>query len=203
MRKNKALLAILGTSALLFSCAVSLSRDEATELLDRIVLRVAEGDFEVPETYSYSSHSVYSTEHEQDINYSYAKTSKYHYMHCKTVTKTGNKDVTDSNGTYKASETETVDEYYRRGLIKNIADLYRIQVQDINGDGSRERSARNIVNAIDRSRQVPFERVVFALGIRFVGEISARLLARHFDLLFLATRSLRGTADKIVHFFDL
>ena len=112
MRKNKALLAILGTSALLFSCAVSLSRDEATELLDRIVLRVAEGDFEVPETYSYSSHSVYSTEHEQDINYSYAKTSKYHYMHCKTVTKTGNKDVTDSNGTYKASETETVDEYY-------------------------------------------------------------------------------------------
>ena len=85
---------------------------------------------------------------------------------------------------------ETVDEYYRRGLIKNIADLYRIQVQDINGDGSRERSARNIVNAIDRSRQVPFERVVFALGIRFVGEISARLLARHFksmDALAAAT----------------
>lgn len=112
MRKNKALFAILGTSALLFSCAVRLSRDEATELLDKIVLRVAEGDFEVPETYSYSSHSVYSTEHEQDINYSYAKTSKYHYMHCKTVTKLGNKDVSDSNGTYKASETETVDEYY-------------------------------------------------------------------------------------------
>ena len=85
---------------------------------------------------------------------------------------------------------ETVDEYYRRGLIKNIADLYRIQVQDINGDGSRERSARNIVNAIDRSRQVPFERVVFALGTRFVGEISARLLARHFksmDALAAAT----------------
>ncbi|MBO4826848.1 MAG: NAD-dependent DNA ligase LigA [Prevotella sp.] len=85
---------------------------------------------------------------------------------------------------------ETVDEYYRRGLIHNIADLYRIQVQDINGDGSRERSARNIVNAIDRSRQVPFERVVFALGIRFVGEVSARLLARHFktmDALATAT----------------
>ena len=85
---------------------------------------------------------------------------------------------------------ETIDDYYRKGLIKNIADLYRIQVQDINGDGSRERSARNIVNAIDRSRQVPFERVGFALGIRFVGEISARLLARHFksmDALAAAT----------------
>lgn len=112
MRKNKALLAILGTSALLFSCAVSLSRDEATELLDKIVLRVAEGDFEIPETYSYSAHSVYSTEHEQDINFSYAKTSKYHYMHCKTVTKMSGQDVTDSSGTYKASKTETVDEYY-------------------------------------------------------------------------------------------
>ena len=112
MRKNKALLAILGTSALLFSCAVSLSRDEATELLDRIVLHVAEGNFEIPETYSYSSHSVYSTEHEQDINYSYAKTSKYHYMHCKTVTKMNGQNISDSNGTYKGSKTETVDEYY-------------------------------------------------------------------------------------------
>ena len=85
---------------------------------------------------------------------------------------------------------ETISEYYRRGLIHNVADLYRIQVQDINGDGNRERSARNIVNAIDRSRQVPFERVVFALGIRFVGETSARLLARHFksmDALATAT----------------
>ncbi len=112
MKKNKALLAILGTSALLFSCAVSLSRDEATELLDKIVLRVAEGDFEIPETYSFSSHSVYSTEHEQDINFSYAKTSKYHYMHCKTVTKMNGQDISDSNGTYKGSKTETVDEYY-------------------------------------------------------------------------------------------
>ena len=112
MRKNKALLAILGTSALLFSCAVSLSRDEATELLDKIVLRVAEGDFEIPETYSFSSHSVYSAEHEQDINFSYAKTSKYHYMHCKTVTKMNGQNISDSNGTYKGSKTETVDEYY-------------------------------------------------------------------------------------------
>ena len=75
---------------------------------------------------------------------------------------------------------ETVDDYYRRGLIKNIADLYDIDIQQINGDGSRTRSAQRIVNGIQQSKGVPFERVVFALGIRFVGETSARLLARHF-----------------------
>ena len=75
---------------------------------------------------------------------------------------------------------ETVDEYYRRGLIHNVADLYDIAVQQINGDGSRTKSAQRIVNGIQKSKEVPFERVVFALGIRFVGETSARLLARHF-----------------------
>lgn len=75
---------------------------------------------------------------------------------------------------------ETVDEYYRRGLIKNIADLYDIRVEDINAGGNRLRSAQKVVKAIADSRQVPFERVLFALGIRFVGETSARLIARHF-----------------------
>ena len=75
---------------------------------------------------------------------------------------------------------ETVDEYYRHGLIHNVADLYDIDVQQINGDGSRTKSAQRIVNGILKSKDVPFERVVFALGIRFVGETSARLLARHF-----------------------
>lgn len=75
---------------------------------------------------------------------------------------------------------ETVDEYFRRGLIRNVADLYNIEVQQINGDGSRTKSAQRIVNGIQKSKEVPFERVVFALGIRFVGETSARLLARHF-----------------------
>lgn len=78
---------------------------------------------------------------------------------------------------------ETVDEYYRRGLIKNVADLYDIDVQQINGDGSRTKSAQRIVAGIAKSREVPFERVVFALGIRFVGETSARLLARHFKTM--------------------
>ena len=78
---------------------------------------------------------------------------------------------------------ETVDEYYRRGLIHNAADLYNIEVQQINGDGSRTRSAQRIVNGIQKSKEVPFERVVFALGIRFVGETSAKLLARRFKTM--------------------
>ena len=75
---------------------------------------------------------------------------------------------------------ETVDEYYNRGLIHDIADLYRIQVQDINGDGSKTKSALKIVNSIEQSKKVPFERVVYAIGIRFIGETSAKLLARRF-----------------------
>jgi len=78
---------------------------------------------------------------------------------------------------------EIIEDYYKRKLVKNVADLYSIDVQQINGDGSRERSAQNIVNAIRKSTEVPFERVVFALGIRFVGETSARLLARHFKTM--------------------
>jgi len=86
---------------------------------------------------------------------------------------------------------ETVDEYFRRGLVKNVADLYDIDVQQISGrDNKRIVSAQKIVNGIQKSKDVPFERVVFALGIRFVGETSARLLARHFksmDALMAAT----------------
>ena len=78
---------------------------------------------------------------------------------------------------------ETIDDYYRHGLVHNVADLYDIDVQQINGDGSRTKSAQKIVNGIKASTQVPFERVVFALGIRFVGETSARLLARHFKTM--------------------
>lgn len=87
---------------------------------------------------------------------------------------------------------ETIDEYFRRGLIKNVADLYDIRVEQINGDGSRQKSAQKVVDGIEASKQVPFERVVFALGIRFVGETSARLLARHFkDIDHLAAATLQ------------
>lgn len=91
---------------------------------------------------------------------------------------------------------ETVDEYYRRGLIRNVADLYDIRVEQINGDGSRQKSAQKVVDGIVASRQVPFERVVFALGIRFVGETSARLLARKFkNIDALSSATLQQLTD--------
>lgn len=91
---------------------------------------------------------------------------------------------------------ETVDDFYRHGLVRNVADLYDIEVQQINGDGSRQKSAEKIVNGIEASKQVPFERVVFALGIRFVGETTARLLARHFKTIdALAVASLQDLLE--------
>lgn len=76
---------------------------------------------------------------------------------------------------------ETVNDYYQRGIISNIADLYDIKVQDIDGAmGTRTKSAKKVVDGIRNTANVPFERVVFALGIRFVGESTAKLLARRF-----------------------
>lgn len=75
---------------------------------------------------------------------------------------------------------ETVDQYFEKGYIRNVADLYTLTVEQINCFGTREKSARKIVSAIEASKGVSFERVVFALGIRMVGETTAKLLARHF-----------------------
>lgn len=76
---------------------------------------------------------------------------------------------------------ETVDMFYRLKLIKDAADLYRLTVDDIKDlDRMRQKSAENIVNGIAASRSVPFERVLFALGIRFVGETVAKKIARSF-----------------------
>ena len=76
---------------------------------------------------------------------------------------------------------ETVDMFYRQGLIKDAADLYRLTVNDIK-DLNRmgQKSAENIIRGIAASRSVPFERVLFALGIRFVGETVAKKIARSF-----------------------
>ena len=76
---------------------------------------------------------------------------------------------------------ETVDMFYRLGLIKNTADLYRLTADDIKGlDRMGEKSAENIINGINQSKEVPFERVIFALGIRFVGETVAKKIAKAF-----------------------
>lgn len=76
---------------------------------------------------------------------------------------------------------ETVDAYFERGLIRDAADLYSLKLSDLCGpDGARRRSAENVIRAIEQSKNVPFERVLYALGIRFVGKVAAKNLARHF-----------------------
>lgn len=76
---------------------------------------------------------------------------------------------------------ETVDMFFRLGLINNTADLYKLATGDIKGlDRMGEKSAENIINGIAKSREIPFERVIFALGIRFVGETVAKKIAKAF-----------------------
>lgn len=77
---------------------------------------------------------------------------------------------------------ETVDMFYRLGLIKNTADLYQLTADDIkNLDRMGEKSAENIIKGIEASKEIPFERVLFALGIRFVGETVAKKIAKSFN----------------------
>ena len=77
---------------------------------------------------------------------------------------------------------ETVDTFYRLGLIKDTADLYQLTAEDIkNLDRMGEKSAENIIKGIKASKEIPFERVLFALGIRFVGETVAKKIAKSFN----------------------
>lgn len=74
---------------------------------------------------------------------------------------------------------ETVDMFFQQRLIKDTADLYLLKASDISPlERMGEKSAYNIIKSIDASRSVPFERVLFALGIRFVGETVAKRLAK-------------------------
>ena len=76
---------------------------------------------------------------------------------------------------------ETVDMFYRLGLIHDTADLYQLTTDDIRGlDRMGDKSAENIIKGIMQSKEVPFERVIFALGIRFVGETVAKKIAKSF-----------------------
>lgn len=76
---------------------------------------------------------------------------------------------------------ETVDLLYSVGLIHDAADLYQLRIPHISRlERMGYKSAENIVRSIERSREIPFERVLFAIGIRFVGETVAKKLARAF-----------------------
>ena len=109
---------------------------------------------------------------------------------------------------------ETVDLFYQEGMINNAADLYTLKEQEIARlERFGEKSAQNIMAGLEASRQVSFERVLFALGIRFVGETVAKKLARsikNIDTLMTATKEElmaideigEKIAESIIHFFS-
>jgi DNA ligase (NAD+) len=110
---------------------------------------------------------------------------------------------------------KTVDALYESGLVHNIADLYTLRENDILGklEGFRELSTRNMLDGIAASVNVPFERVLFALGIRYVGQTVAKKLAIHFrsierlmaagrDELLEAPEIGEVIADSILHYFS-
>lgn len=92
---------------------------------------------------------------------------------------------------------ETVDLFYQEGLIHDVADLYDLKAADISRlERLGEKSAENIISGIARSREVPYERVLFALGIRFVGETVAKKVAKAFPSIGALAAA---TLDDLIH----
>lgn len=90
---------------------------------------------------------------------------------------------------------EIVDSYFKQGIIHDAADLYTLRAdQLINADKTNEVSVNNILSGIKESVSVPFERVLFAIGIRFVGETAAKSLARYFGSM---ERILSATSEEL------
>ena len=96
---------------------------------------------------------------------------------------------------------ETVDLLRKSELVANYADLYDLTIEQILPlDRMAEKSAQNIVTGIHKSKEIPFEKVLFALGIRFVGETVAKKLAKHFkniDSLLAASFEVLVSVDEI------
>lgn len=109
---------------------------------------------------------------------------------------------------------ETVALLVNEGLINNYSDLYELTVDQVSPlERMAEKSAENLVNGIEASKQIPFERVLFALGIRYVGETVAKKLARHYKsidaLMYASTLDLVSVdeigeriAESVVEFFS-
>ena len=97
--------------------------------------------------------------------------------------------------------SETIDLLYSQGLLKNIADIYALTKDDIaKQERLGEKSAQNILAGIEASKQVAWERVLFALGIRMVGETTAKKIARRFpsiDQLQWATMEQLTAIDDV------
>lgn len=125
---------------------------------------------------------------------------------------------------------ETIADYYAHGIVNDIADLYTLRERFLDSagffgttpeqeylqqtfGGKKNVSGTKVLNSIDKSREVPFERVVYALGIRFVGKVVAKIIAQHFrsiDALMSATEEqlteVEGVgpviAQSVVHFLS-
>jgi len=79
---------------------------------------------------------------------------------------------------------ETIDLFYQKGLLKNIADIYDLKLEDIAAqERLGEKSAQNILDGIEASKNVPWSRVLFALGIRMVGETTAKKIAKKYNTI--------------------
>ncbi len=96
---------------------------------------------------------------------------------------------------------ETVELLYENGLLHDVSDLYDLRAGQLAPlPRLGEKSAENIIRSIERSTQAPFHRVLFGLGIRFVGETTAKYLAEHFrtlDAVMHATRDELVEADEV------
>ncbi len=96
---------------------------------------------------------------------------------------------------------ETIDLIYRKGLVKNIADLYTLKLIDLALlERLGDKSGRKILASLEKSKTVPFERVLFALGIRYVGETVAKKLAsalENIDNIMSATAADLACIDEI------
>ncbi len=97
--------------------------------------------------------------------------------------------------------TETIALLFENGLLTDISKLYKLEVSQLSGlERLGDKSANNIINSIKKSKEVPFERVLFALGIRYVGETVAKKLADalpSIDLIINATKEELVTIDEI------
>ena len=95
----------------------------------------------------------------------------------------------------------TIEQLYNKALVWNVADFYELTKEHLlTLDGWKERSAERFLKSLQESRKVPFERVLYALGVRHVGETTAKTLARHFgniDALAAATTEELLAADDI------
>ncbi|MEG1684325.1 MAG: NAD-dependent DNA ligase LigA [Bacteroides sp.] len=92
---------------------------------------------------------------------------------------------------------ETIELFYDLGLIKNVADLYTLKVEDINKlERMGDKSAEKIIFGIEKSKIVPFERVLFALGIRFVGETVAKKIVKAFSSI---ENIEQASLDELIH----